>query len=1648
MHTIATTSLPAVRSFRSTAATQSAPPADADEQKELDTWVKRYQPELGLLQSPPTGASGPKAKDAQGYVNDLVAQLAGEKLKADHVDLRVEIFSGNIAQAGLDDSTLQEEGWQEAHPDKPWPIRTWLEAPKDGKKPLYRLAVSQGLLETLKTREELGFVLAHQLGVLLAHNKADPNNEDELSIGKQSFLDTRQAQLANDANALRMMTAAGLNPKGALGALDKLYKAFPLKYSSTDDQKAALGAAAQIQEHEGIRVSALQLQVEQLRRSGHVSTANPVHDIPETVVAPATGDYKGKLENFGAFQGAMNNAATQLATDETPDWMFGDRSEAPALELLKALNPNPEEYEKALLGVCEHLSVTTPSAQHRVNGLLRLAIALDGECLPKEFSEEGKQKIRDFLNANGSWSADAFLASLEKGGKSLHRELSRNVQLTDAMQSILAPMTAGAPSMAKFAESAPANYCHNPETAKFEIEGLPVFLKRNNDDEHESLALAGAYNESSLSLLKAQSPQQLAKELDEIGLPRGLGLGNDMRGIDDLKPDYALRLRETMKPIEDASFAVREDNARMRLRPPLAEPQKLGAYLHEFFASEHGGDFSPEFEKGLPALLLDVVRTCNHQPDLLFDSGRPRSPEEGLERRLNEMLSIAKPEDKAEITRFLARTWSHELRVPTHSGRREWTKNVANHLAGLDHQELVSQLSAEDTAQHAAFFRKTLMDGYGLMEDALPDVSTASLTALEKRVSAGEFEPKEENYADRREYEKAVEAYNAAQKKMQEISAFLAPAEGRLVLSKLAMLGHDPELSLLVTQGREASSMPVNDGNSIAIPAVKGLSGDEFLSILKNAEAAVERSKIVRKVTGGNGVEVVGTDAGSFLLDGFLATEKSFETIDEFYDVAKRSAEISPGALESRPDTRGRMADALYARLNKLEKSEDLKAWLGKERVLDTLKPEQTSNLMIKLLGDLAKPGSNVEELGAAVKDLDTTFKLKDEHGLSYVLMRNAVTQNSKLQPHTLDKVFPPEESSEIDHLQQFRAQLSGLSGLIAMTRNHSPKEQLATIEYLMGRSEDPPEFLEKASENQSLGPVAQTIRNARASLMESDIGVRVMVANSFLAGPNGLLQQKGGKDAVLEHFLANVQEKSLKLARPLTQAILISQGDADTLAVAAVLGQRPKKRGDSSKLTEADILSRVFDSYGVPGIKMKQYMAFTSQFAQYREAFEDAQDAANPLNYYEMVRLIQNRFGDEWPEDLAIDKLLGSGSVNVAIRYTNKATGKREVVSLGRQDIIEQTNYDFARFNKFVDALTSSDEGKASFGFIKGLTGIIEDSVELEFDKEAAKSVQKQAFETYRHKFKDGWTLRSIDAYQVKNLGLFMEEAKGTTARKILTSKPELYRTAMRHMAEAEFNLLKGRDATGNLRPRPNFANPDIHDGQILIDEETKTATVLDFGQAVPISNKERELGLDIVSIIGGATTSAGAARILNKRFFPNAKKGEGITKADIKNIRKNAKQMMDKFIRVLSLVSERGGKVPLSTVHWVLALNRQLVLGAKLDQGIKAQMIGMVVNHRLGLPLTVYNTVQAAGQKAVEIGSAIVGGIAGFVTGWFSDETAKAAEDGELKILGAAGGKGLADLVEGATRPKEPEKAWRKNDSWGFYLDDFGPPEESKKT
>ncbi|MEW6278123.1 MAG: hypothetical protein AB1758_05840 [Candidatus Eremiobacterota bacterium] len=171
--------------------------------------------------------------------------------------------------------------------------------------------------------------------------------------------------------------------------------------------------------------------------------------------------------------------------------------------------------------------------------------------------------------------------------------------------------------------------------------------------------------------------------------------------------------------------------------------------------------------------------------------------------------------------------------------------------------------------------------------------------------------------------------------------------------------------------------------------------------------------------------------------------------------------------------------------------------------------------------------------------------------------------------------------------------------------------------------------------------------------------------------------------------------------------------------------------------------------------------------------------------------------------------------------------------------------------------------------------------------------------------------------------------------------------------------DALLGIDQHGAPRPVPLVANPDFHDGQVLIDPETRTVTLLDFGQAVPISNDERRYAADLLGIVGRAHTPASAARILNGRL------GTDLTPAELAPILAG-KDAMDTFVRLVGFLAGRGKKVPLPVVHWVLGINRQRALGERIGQPVEPTLRNLVLTRRLGLPEEVPNALHLAASRA----------------------------------------------------------------------------------
>lgn len=1543
---------------------------DWAEKRELERWNRRLRGELGVLTTPPLGEVQPPMKQARNYLVDLVDRLAGSDIAQKDLVLRLELFSGDVPQASLEDSKKMEDNWKSVHGTRRWPIRSWYGLPESqDHKAIYRLVIDVGLLQTLQSEDELAFVLAQQIERALDFDKQDPTNETTVTPRTRSMVDSRDMQVAADQAAIARMADAGFNPRAAFHALSRLYATTPVEYPE-DDLNRALLAAAHNQEAEGVRVGAVMTEVESYVRRGDRSVHRPLTPMPEVLKLQARPQYDEPVADIEKFQAHYRSLAESLATDTTPDWMFpGWQADPPDYDAITLAGGDRQDKEVALLAAADHLdSLKGKTPQQKVDGLLRLMLSLRHSALPSEgFSAEANAKLHAFMAKYGpEWNADAFIDSLKnrldgEEDESLHFSFVDGVLYKANFQDMAAGTLSG------LAQAATRGFLYRNDSEPNHY-NLTSLIQMNHEGDRETWPLAKEMDEAALDALSRFDYTAMLQETAYSGHSRATEFANRLFGLSQPDQAFKARLRAVGDPLAQLAGESREQRAQARLQLPLQDPRKLNTFLITLGETESWKPFSPEFEETLRRQLVDIAHISTHQPNFADNDRESRAYPEGIERRFVEGM-LTSGQTREGLT-HLVRHLPPSRRIRATGERTSWLGEAARTLAAAGIEAVAEQLKNPDRSQNAAGMRDALLYAYQLKAEELPDTETPSLKRLNERVQAKEFIPQRQDYQHQVDYEKARSRYYDGQYRLRQVVMPLSTIESRDVLSRMALLGHQAEISRSL---------------------VKDLPLATFHKILEGAEAALERYQVTTALYNSEDEENVGTDAGAFVMDGLVAVQETIDSLESWYDLFQRSYRFSEGSLQARDDTRKRLGDNLFRRLDQLD-SEALGEWLGKDHTLNLLNAEQSSHLLLKLLGDQCAPNADPHQLGTLVHKVEDRYALIDDYPLAYLEFRDRVAEKAKLQPHTVDTVFPKFVRGVTDTTEVYRRNASALSGLVAIARDKSPAEQIATIEYLMGRRDEIPAYLESASEDQDYAPLQQALQTTRQELLDADSHSRVLVANSFLAGPSGLLRSESGREAVIHHFLQDLSPENRELGEKIARGVLHSHGDADTLAVAYILGQKPqesqgggKDDKKNGKLDEATILNRLFDAYGVPGIKMKQYLAFTSEFKDFKDAFESAQDSAMPLNYYQVLKLIQNRFGEEWPKDLTIDRVLGSGSVNVAIRYTNQATGQREVVSLGRQDIEESTKYDFGRFDKLIEFMTETPEDREKYGYILGLLDIIRESVALEFQKDQAMAVQRQAFQTYRHE-SNGWQVRSVDAFKVQNLGLFMEEAKGKTARKIFNESKELYREAMDAMGAAEFGVLRGIDSSGNAKPRPLFANPDFHDGQVLIDKEQKTVTILDFGQAVPISNEDRVGGLDLLTVIGKADWAWLAARRMNQRYF----EGRAVITSEMLKPILAREDRMDCFIHLLSLLSRNGAKVPISSVHWVLGLNRQMALAEKIGDPIDQAVKTMIANHKAGLPLAVFNASYGFGPKAramseqsfhvaCETASALVGPTAG---------------------------------------------------------------------
>ncbi|MFC1610382.1 hypothetical protein ACFL6C_05445 [Myxococcota bacterium] len=1059
------------------------------------------------------------------------------------------------------------------------------------------------------------------------------------------------------------------------------------------------------------------------------------------------------------------------------------------------------------------------------------------------------------------------------------------------------------------------------QPAKIGMETLTDALLRPEGDDTEDLS--GSLATMAHEVLDAEASSKLGLSLEQaVSLMENKDTAESSDDVFSfvgalMNPAFEVEDQElheqlcsAVEPLLEPLRSRRDDRLRSLLfSGPETYRTKLSDIYHVFDSIE-ALPLSPEVRAQIERPLLRLLRYVREEYDFSDPTFETPVYKRRLGRLLVEVLESPdlEPPARIEIIGFLAAETGHQRSLSALKEGPPILGALSRALRQIPTDELVALLCERHHTGRMPLTASLLSEQLGVDTDA----SDSTLAELVRRDEAGEFRAEPGDFPSIQDYIQAERERTNRMVSTDTPLTLIADQEANRQLSLLAFVGQDEQLSQELA---------------------RDLSDHQIEELFNAAHATYLRRKHLSHFDAQSHSPVAG-DACAFLVDVLTAAQSRGLPLTSWHERLTQLLEMSPTGIFARPAAQPQLATFLTEQLNRLPK-EELYEWLISPHVVKLLPAKEAARFLVES-AQLSANNSSATEAAELVERVERDLQLSEDYVDVFFEMREQLAVAAQLQPDDIETVFP--QLDDEMRVAGFGGQVRGLGAIVALTEDQPVGAQIGMIDYLMGRSPDMPAFVRKAAariEAETGVRLDNVIQSVRDRLQRQDVLARVMVANSFLVGPKSLASSETGRAALLDHLLHNVQKENRPLAHKLAHALLDAQGETDTLALAYVLGQKPSD--DGGEMREGHILSALFDAYGVPGQKFKQYLAFTGDFAAYRDIFEESQDNAMPMGYLQILRHVSDRFPDGWPQDLRIRQILGQGSVNIALEYERQGKARQEVLTIPRPNIEKTTQYDFHRVRRFIEALNRDPEDRKKFEYLLGLTDVIEDSVRLEFARDEVFDMQQQWRDRYAGVYR-GWEIRTVGALDIHDLSIFLEKAPGKTARKVSNEAPAVYRDAMTAVGDWEYDILLGIDHDGSNAPVPLHANPDFHDGQVLIDPSPEGSpfkgriTVIDPGQAVPIDNRQREYAIDLLRIIGRPETGANARTILSGWIGDAANELEP-DKLDEILARDDR---MDKFIHLLSYLRRSGNKVPLPTVHWILAINRQVRLGEKIGREV----------------------------------------------------------------------------------------------------------------
>lgn len=643
--------------------------------------------------------------------------------------------------------------------------------------------------------------------------------------------------------------------------------------------------------------------------------------------------------------------------------------------------------------------------------------------------------------------------------------------------------------------------------------------------------------------------------------------------------------------------------------------------------------------------------------------------------------------------------------------------------------------------------------------------------------------------------------------------------------------------------------------------------------------------------------------------------------------------------------------DTIVRGLNLVSKLHLQKA-LKRSSVRLALSDQQFADLIIDYLTFAAPPGKGKDFFRSELTRIEKELNFNELNSDIKNRVYNKMAELHNVQPGELNTIFPVDPRTETEKYDGKHGLVRVLSGVVSFLEKRSPTEQLQTIDYLMGRTSTEPAFIREIqmeiNKVHTRTDLNRYLTMARSRLSSASVMERTIAINNVLGGKESFFNSPGGNDAVLNYLVKSLPTEQSTIVKDFGGAVMRAEGRHASLFASYILAQKDPSAKSSAMSVEL-LIKGILDFYGVPGWKLAQYLGFSGEFKQFQSALAQYQDAAFPPDYLEILIYLRDHYSDKFDfSKVKILKILGTGSVNIAIEYLDLVDNKNKVFNVPRQNIKNQTRQDFQRFRKFIAEVLKVPNAR-QYEFLEGLMGTIEKSVNLEFDRKSVLQRQRDAIAIYNGQSK-GWKVRTVDTYGSIDDIILLEKAYGLGATKIVQSDPQLYKSALHAVFDFEFKHLQGRLQKSN-DDFVNIANPDLHDGQVFIDKETKTVTIIDFGQAVPIDANQRSLGIDVLSFLGDIVSAEVYVQKINAQKSTMGW-SQSLSASDLASVIER-KEPMDRFVQLIAVHSKKGLELPLPTVHWILGMNRLRTLGNKIgihpDISIAKMVYGKIIKEKV---------------------------------------------------------------------------------------------------